>query len=167
MNEDIRKSLIEKYLHAESDIAQERLLARWFTTHQAQKDEETVARLILAEYPQAAYDAAEKEYDSLVISRTKHIRILRWSYGMAACLAIAIGLGVFLSNRSVCGFNGLEMAQGIEQIMSLDMETVTSISARPKGCKVILTAVMDDGSKCSYIMSRKKGSSAISITAID
>lgn len=167
MNEDIRKSLIEKYLHAESDIMQEQLLAQWFATHQAQKDEETVARLILAEHPEASYDAAEKEYVSVMASQRKRIRIVRWSYGMAACLAIAIGLGVFLSNRSVCGFNGLEMAQGIEQIMSLDMETVTSISARPKGCKVILTAVMDDGSKCSYMMSRKKGSSAISITAID
>lgn len=96
----------------------------------------------------------------------KSRRIARLACGFAACAAMVTGLGIFLTRRSTCEFNGLEMAQGIEKIMSLDMENVESITAKPKGGKVIITAVLNDGSRCLYEMSREEGTSAISITAM-
>lgn len=167
MNRELRKSLIEMYLNAETDVAQERMLAEWFATHGAGPEEESVARLLLAEYPEAGYDAAEREFDSIIASRKRRVGVVRWIYGFAACIAVAVGLGLFFSHRDTCMFDGLEIVQGVERIMFLDMENVESVTARPKGNHVIITAVMNDGCKCSYIMSRDGGTSAISITAMN
>lgn len=167
MNKELRKSLIEKYFNAETDDAQERMLAEWFAVNGAEPEEESVARLILAEYPEAGYDAAEREFDSIVASRKRRVRVIRWTYGFAACVAVAVGIALFFQHRPACDFNGLEIAQGIEKIMFLDMENVESVTARPKGNNVIITAVMKDGSKCSYLMSKDGGTSAVSITAMN
>lgn len=167
MNKETRKSLIGMYLDAELDIERERELAEWFAVHGPEPGEESAANLILAEYPEAGYESAEKEFDSVMASRERRTRVMRWACGIAACAVMAVSLGLFLSRRNSCQFNGLEIAQGIERIMSLDMENVESITACPKGSKVIFTAVMNDGSKCSYMMSKDGGSSAISIVAMN
>ena len=95
------------------------------------------------------------------------MRAVRWASGFVACVAVAVGLALFFPHRRTCDFNGLEIAQGIERIMFLDMENVESVTARPKGNNVIITALMTDGSKCSYMMSKDGGTSAISITAMN
>lgn len=168
MNKNIRKQLIESYLNAETSPEQERMLAEWFATHGAGDDEEFVARLILAEYLEAGYDVGEREFDAVLASHNRKRRegFVRWAYRIAACAVVAVGLGILLTQRNTCDFNGLEIAQSIEQIMALDMENVSGITAKPKGSKVILTAVMNDGSKCLYEMSKEKGTSTISITAM-
>jgi hypothetical protein len=164
MKKNIRKSLIEKYLNAETDVREEQMLAEWFAANGAEQDEEAVARLILSEYPEAGYDAAEKEYDSIMDTHLRRRRIFIMAGGIAACIAVAMGL--FLSQRRACPFDGLEMAQGIDQIMSLDTDNVESVTAKPKGSKVIITAQMKDGSTCSYIMRKDEDASTISITAM-
>lgn len=166
MNRDRRKSLIEKYLNADTEPAEERLLAEWFAAHGAEEDEAPVARLILAEYPEARYEAASRKFDVIMASHNRRSRSLWWTCMAAACATLVAGLCIFWPQREACEFDALEMAQGIEKIMLLDMENVESITARPVGHRVILTAVLYDGSKCSYIMSKDKTSSAISITAM-
>lgn len=141
MNKELRKSLIGKYLNAETDVEQELILAEWFATHDAGPEEEQVARLILAEYPEAGYDAAEREFDYIIASRKRRMRAVRWASGFVACVAVAVGLALFFPHRRTCDFNGLEIAQGIERIMFLDMENVESVTARPKGNNVIITAL--------------------------
>lgn len=170
MDKEIRHTLIERYLNAETTPEQERMLAEWYAAHGADKDEEPAAKLLIAEYPDVACDAAEKEFDIILASAEKksrqRTRVARRAWGFAACAAMLTGIGIFLTHRNSCEFNGLEMAQGIEKIMSLDMENVESITAKPKGNKVILTAVLNDGTRCLYEMSREEGTSAISITAM-
>lgn len=174
MKKDIRRSLIDRYLNAEAEPEEERLLAEWFAVHGADEDEKEVARLILAEHPEAAFEAAEVEFESIVASHekiskdalTKRARLVRWACAIAASAAVIAGIGLFLAQRGTCEFDGLEMAQGIERIMALDTENVESITARPKGNKVILTAVLNDGTKCSYVMSKDAGTSEITITAM-
>ena len=48
--------------------------------------------------------------------------------------------------------------------MSLDTDNVKSVTATPDGERIILTAEMNDGSRCSYVMNREGG--AVSITAM-
>lgn len=166
MNRDTRKQLVESYLNAETTPEQESLLAEWFAVHGADKDEEPAAKLLLAEYPEAGYDSAEKEYDAIILSKqNRRTTILRWVYGFAACAVIVLGLGIFLPQRNTCEFNGIEIAQGISQIMSLDVDNIKNVIAKPKGNNVILTATMNDGSKCTYMMT-KDGTDALSITAM-
>lgn len=166
MNREYRKSLIEKYLNAETDVAQEQMLAEWFYAHGAEADEEAVARLVIAEYQEACYEADEKEFDSIMVSRKRGSAVIRRACGFAACIVVAAGMGLFFTHRNTPDFNGMEIAQGIERIMALDMENVKSVIATPVGNNVILTAIMNDGSKCSYIMSKTAGTEALSITAM-
>lgn len=167
MNREYRKILIEKYLNAESSLEDERMLAEWFSTHEAEADEASVSKLILAEYPECSYNFAGKEFDAIVATAGRRSRIMKWTFSFAACATIVIGLGIFYTKEKTCDFNGLEIAQGIEQIMSLDMENVESITARPKGNNVIITALMNDGSTCSYLMSKDAATSSVSITAMN
>lgn len=167
MNREYRKTLIEKYLNSEASLEEERMLAEWFSVHKAESDEESVSKILLAEYPEATCNTAVKEFDTIIAKAGRRSRIMKWSFSFAACAAIAIGFGIFLAKERTCDFNGLEIAQGIEQIMSLDMENVKSITARPKSNNVIITALMNDGSACSYLMSKDTGTSVVSITAMN
>lgn len=166
MNREYRKSLIEKYLNAESSMAEDLMLAEWFSANEAEADEESVRKLIIAEFPEASYRIAEKEFDAIVSKTRRRSRSMKWAFGFAAGVAIVVSLGILFSDRRASDFNGLEIAQGIEQIISLDMDNVENITARPKGKDVIITALMKNGSTCTYLMSKDAGASAISITAM-
>lgn len=166
MNKDTRKILADKYLKGDTDSQEELMLARWFASHEAGPEERPFSGLILSEHPEAAYATGECEYDSIMASYGRRGRVIRWICGVAAGMAVLIGLWIFMPDREPCGFNGLEIAQGIERIMSLDMENVERVTAVPQGSKVIVTAIMHDGSKCSYIMSKDGGTDALSITAM-
>lgn len=167
MNREYRKTLIERYLNAESSLEEDLMLAEWFSANEAESDEEPVRKLILAEYPEASYNAAGKEFDTIVSKAARRSRIMRWTFSFAAGAAIVISLGIIFTNRRTCDFNCLEIAQGIEQIISLNMDNVENITARPKGNDVIIRALMKDGSTCSYLMSKDTGTSAVSITAMN
>lgn len=122
------------------------------------QDDRTLAEL------EKAYlsDESSEEFDRLVRkSESRRRRPAVWGLMLAA--AVSLALIVTLRPRQ-CDFNGLEIAEGIQQIMSLDTDNVKSVTATPDGDRIILTAEMNDGSRCSYVMDREGG--AVSITAM-
>lgn len=50
-NSKERKTLIDKYLNAETSLAEERLLAEFYRTHKAADEESAIARLLLIDPP--------------------------------------------------------------------------------------------------------------------
>ena len=111
-------------------------------------------------------DESSAEFDRLVargISRRRSRLI--WGTTLAAAASLALILTFW--TRGGEEFSGLEIAEGIERILELDADGINSVTAKPDGDKVVLTALMNDGSRCSYIMSRENGASAVSITAIN
>lgn len=111
-------------------------------------------------------DESSAEFDRLVaqgISRRRNRLI--WGTTLAAAASLALILTLW--RRGGEEFSGLEIAEGIERILELDADGINSVTAKPDGDKVVLTALMNDGSRCSYIMSRENGASAVSITAIN
>lgn len=111
-------------------------------------------------------DESSAEFDRLVergISRRRNRLI--WGTTLAAAASLALILTLW--TRGGEEFSGLEIAEGIERILELDADCINSVTAKPDGDKVVLTALMNDGSRCSYIMSRENGASAVSITAIN
>lgn len=111
-------------------------------------------------------DESSAEFDRLVergISRKRNRLI--WGTTLAAAASLALILTLW--TRGGEEFSGLEIAEGIERILELDADGINSVTAKPDGDKVVLTALMNDGSRCSYIMSRENGASAVSITAIN
>lgn len=126
------------------------------------QDKRTLAEL------EKAYLSEESaaEFDRIVRgSKPRRSRLLIWGSMLAAAASLALLLTLALS-ESRCEFNGIEIAEGIQQIMNLDTDEVKSVIATPEGSRVILTASMKDGSQCSYVMSRNNGTEAVSITAM-
>ncbi len=111
-------------------------------------------------------DDSVAEFDKIVRkSESRRHRPIVWGAVLVAAASLALFLTLNLRN-SVTPFNGIEMAEGIQHIMDLDTENIKSVTATPKGNKVILIALMKDGSQCSYMMSRANGAEAVSITAM-
>ena len=128
-----------------------------------QADNRTLAEL------EKAYlsDESSAEFNRLTAqgeSRRRRRLILGTMLAAAASLALVLTLWPRGKGE---GFSGLEIAEGIERILELDADGINSVTAKPDGDKVELTALMNDGSRCSYIMSRENGTSAVSITAIN
>ncbi len=109
-------------------------------------------------------DDSAAEFDRIV-RRAESRRTAVWGAIMTAAASLALILTLTFHDRG-CAFDGIEIADGIGQIMSLDTGNVRSINARPDGRRVILTVLMNDGSRCSYVMSRERGDEAFSITAM-
>ncbi len=111
-------------------------------------------------------DDSAAEFDKIVRkSESRRRRPIVWGAVLVAAASLALFLTLNLRS-SETPFNGIEMAEGIQHIMDLDTENIKSVTAIPKGDKVILTALMKDGSQCSYMMSRDNGAEAVSITAM-
>lgn len=109
-------------------------------------------------------DESAAEFDRLTTGgESRRRRPLIWGSMLTAAAALTLVLTIW--PRSRCEFSGIEIAEGIERILDLDSEDIDSVTAKPDGGKVILTALMKDGSSCSYIMSRDKVSFSVEITA--
>ncbi|MBQ4192408.1 MAG: hypothetical protein II647_03475, partial [Bacteroidales bacterium] len=61
-DKNIRGELIARYLEAETDAREETLLAEYFAEHAPEADEAAVARLLLAERPEALLAAGERAF---------------------------------------------------------------------------------------------------------
>ena len=109
-------------------------------------------------------DESAAEFDRIV-RRAAIRRPAIWGAMLMAAASLALILTLTFHN-SGRGFDGVEIADGIEQIMSLDTGNVKSVVAKPQGRRVILTVMMRDGRSCSYVMSRENGDEAFSITAM-
>lgn len=127
------------------------------------RDNRTLAEL---EKAYLSEDSAA-EFDDLVRKGESRRRCSAVVWGTMLAAAASLALILTLSIRSgESRFNGIEMAEGIQQIMNLDADNIRSVTAIPEGNRVILTALMMDGSQCSYVMSRTQGAEAVSIMAM-
>ena len=61
-DKNTRSELIARYLDAETDAREEMLLAEYFAEHAPEADEAAVARLVLAERPEALLAAGERAF---------------------------------------------------------------------------------------------------------
>lgn len=109
-------------------------------------------------------DESAAEFDRVVSSGdVRRRRAAAWGTMLAAAVLAALVLMLWPHGGN--GFSGLEMAEGIEQILELDPDEIVSVTAKPDGGKVVLAALMNDGSRRFYVMSREKVTSAVTITA--
>ena len=171
MDRDTRKALIRRYLEADTTPAEELRLREWFSTHPADADERDFARLIGLPTPGglAETDDAEAEFDRIVTEgEKKRHKIVSWGITLTA-VAAAIALLLLLiparSHDADSPLTPVQIAEGIQQMMLLDIGDIESITATPAGPLAILTAHLKDGNTCSYILSCNKDEGTTSLLA--
>ena len=165
-NKEIRKSLIAKYLDAETSFAEERMLVDYFLSHKdVDEDEQAFVKMIRMENIQTNLlsDEGVEEYDRIV-SETKQeskripLRRMIWVGGIAASIALFFMLSpVFTSPKA----NTVEIAQTIQQIINLPMDEIASITATPVNDYVWVKAELKDGTTKTFIMSENKGTTSL------
>ena len=99
----------------------------------------------------------EAEFDRILAERewNRHRRIIRWTAGLVAACAAAVALLLWLVPTRQAPeepLTPLQIAEGIQQMMLLDMGEIDSIVAKPEGSHAILTAHLKDGTTCSFIL---------------
>ena len=102
-------------------------------------------------------DASEAEFDRILEAgeRKRRRRIIRWTAllgsAAAACIALLLWLAPAHPSSDTL-LSPVQIAEGIRQMMLLDIGDIDSIVATPKDSYAILTARLKDGSTCSYIL---------------
>ena len=100
-------------------------------------------------------DCAESEFDRILEKGERKRRIVRWSALAGIACAAAIALFFWLVPTTPSSgemMTPVQIAEGIQQMMLLDIGDIDSIVATPKDSYAILTARLKDGSTCSYIL---------------
>ena len=102
-------------------------------------------------------DGGEAEFDRILAEGESQRRrkMIRWSAVLGAACAAVVALVLWLVPTHKAPENPLtpiQIAEGIQQMMLLEIGDIDSIVATPKGSYAILTARLKDGSSCSYIL---------------
>jgi hypothetical protein len=160
-DKDFRSGLVARYLDAETDAREEMLLAEYFAEHGPDGDEVAVARLVLAEHPEALLAAGEREFAPRPAPRR---RLLLWS-----CAATAAALALFLLLRPTAQpaptFTPLEIAESLNMISNLGVGDIESATAVPSGANILVTVHLKDGTDLPFIMSKDGDTGTLSLAS--
>lgn len=193
-DKDIRGELIARYLDAEADAREEMLLAEYFAEHAPEADEAAVARLVLAEHPEALLAAGERVFGQhpSVEGRREQVegphtstagrrmrgiagqegaarrgRRLLWSCAAAAAAALALFLLLRPAAQEAPAFTPLEVAEGLNAIAGLGLGDIESVTAVPSGANFLVTVHLKDGSDLPFIMSKDGDTGALSLASTE
>jgi len=194
-DKNIRGELIARYLEAETDAREEMLLAEYFAEHAPEADEADVARLLLAERPEALLAASERAFATQPSTSGRRLhgerqqpstsdrrlkgqwperqagaarrdRRLLWS-----CAAAAAALALFLLLRPAAqeapAFTPLEVAESLSAIANLGLGDIESVTAVPSGANFLVTVHLKDGSDLPFIMSKDGDTGALSLASTE
>ena len=192
-DKNIRGELIARYLEAETDAREETLLAEYFAEHAPEADEAAVARLLLAERPEALLAAGERAFAPQPSTSGRRLhgerqqpstsgrrlkgqeypagaarrgRRLLWS-----CAAAAAALALFLLLRPAAqeapALTPLEIAESLSTIAELGLGDIESVTAVPSGASFLVTVHLKDGSDLPFIMSKDGDTGALSLASTE
>ena len=102
-------------------------------------------------------DNGEAAFDRILAEgeRKRRRKTVRWTGVIGAACAAAVALALWLVPTRKAPeemLTPIQIAEGIQQMMLLDIGDIDSIVATPQGPYAILTARLKDGSTCSYIL---------------
>jgi hypothetical protein len=187
-NKNTRKTLIERYLAAETDVREETLLAEYFAGHRPDEDEAAVAKMLLTEHPEALLAAGEREFDRLAAEMAGQAghdgarggsaaergrrgkaaspapRPLLWSVAAAAA-ALALFLLLRPAAREASPFTPLEIAESLNMISNLGLGDIESATAVPSGANILVTVRLKDGTDLPFIMSKDGDTGTLSLAS--
>lgn len=182
LNKDIRKSLIHKYLNADTTAEEEKDIVKYYLeNNNVDNDELAFAELIRMEHTNSSLLSTEgaEEYDRIISNKktedkegtgslsTSILRTIPWRWmtligGMAACLVL-----LFSPKKQQQESDLMDMAHSLEQLINLNNGEDITITATPIGEAVWVEVVFADGSKKTFVMSRDKAMNTTSFLLIN
>jgi hypothetical protein len=166
------------------------MLAEYFAGHAPDEDEAAVAKMLLAEHPEALLAAGEWEFSRLAAEMAGQAdhdgarggsaaergrggkaarparRLLLWS-----CAAAAAALALFLllrpAAREASPFTPLEIAESLSMISSLGLGDIESATAVPSGANILVTVHLKDGTDLPFIMSKDGDTGTLSLASTE
>ena len=172
----VRGALVARYLEAETDAREEMLLAEYFAGHEPDADEAGVARLVLAEHPEALLAAGEQEFDRTAPTPRTASPEAHPSTGgrriLWGCAAAAAALVLFLLLRPAVrqqapAFTPLEVAESLNTIANLGLGDIESVTAVPSGANFLVTVHLKDGNDLPFIMSKDGDTGTLSLASTE
>ena len=178
----LRGELIARYLDAETDFREERLLAEYFAEHAPEADEAAAARLVLAEHPEALLAAGERAFDPHPSTVGRRIQVegahpstagrrmrraIAWSAATVAAAALALVLLLRPAAQESPAFTPLEIAESLRTVANLGLGDIESVTAVPSGANFLVTVHLKDGSSLPFIMSKDGDTGALSLASTE
>ena len=177
-----KKDLLQKYLEAETSVAEECELAK------ADKNVGLLTEALAAEGIASLSDAAAEgfaplrnatgefaplpdateEFDRIVRSARRRT-ILRWSYAATGMAAILVAV-LFLTRKPAApqpaGQDTMEMIRQLQLISNLDPADAEGYEFEPVGDGFIITARYEDGSTASFLLTPMDGGQSFHLVAV-
>lgn len=174
-DKNVRRDLVVRYLEASTSLEEEQLLADYYSHNEAAEDEKAIACMIALERSNAHLlsDENEQEFERInsLMERQKKSPLVRWIIGIGSVAAIVVFFVLnvvnFIPQKSDVQFGAVEIAQNIQQIMRLELNEISSITATPLENSVLLNVSLEDGSIKMFVMSREEGVEGTSLLAIN
>ena len=182
MDKRLRGELIARYLDAETDIREEMLLAEYFAEHAPEADEAAVARLVLAEHPEALLVAGEGAFGPHPSTAGRRMqakgahpstagrrmwRVVAWSAAAVAAAALAFFLLLRPAAQESPAFTPLEIAESLNMISNLGLGDIESATAVPSGANILVTVHLKDGTDLPFIMSKDGDTGTLSLASTE
>lgn len=182
LNKDIRKSLIRKYLNADTTAEEEKDIVKYYLeNNDVDNDELAFAELIRMEHtnsPLLSTEGAE-EYDRIISKKKAEdkeetrsqassiLRTIPWRWmtligGMAACLVLLLS-----PKKQQQESDLIDMVHSLEQLVNLNSGEDITITAIPIGKSVWVEVVFADGTKKTFVMSQDKAMNTTSFLSIN
>lgn len=177
-DKNTRAGLIRKYMDAETDNAEEKLLADYWAYTEPDSDELEVARLLLSERKAFAatdgsfieqFDRITAGYSSRRRRVIARIAAIAGSISVAAAVAMFVLFGPLHKDSAVeePAFDTIEIARSIQEIMELGFSDVESITAKPMGSNILLEVSLTDGGTRTYIMTKHSFDGSSTLMAVN
>lgn len=115
-------------------------------------------------------DDAEAEFDRILEAgeSRRRRRTVRWSALLGTAIAASVALLLWLvppRQAAESPLTPIQIAEGIQQMMLLDIGDIESIVVTPNPSFAILTARLKDGNTCSYILRCNDGEGTTTLLA--
>ena len=170
-----RKTLIQRFLAGETNLAEERLLIQWFKQNAAEEDEKQVASLIgVLSLPTTDLDSSLSDdgvllFDELVKEKNNHKKLI-WRLLAVVSSAAAIVVALVLcpkgrEDREYLRPSSEEIIESIVALYDISLNEISCMTAEPIGQDVILTVQLTDNAELSFFVSKNQVDGSIRLLA--
>ena len=179
-NKQERRTLIERYLNAETTVQEEQKLAYYYATHAVEPDEKEFAAMLAVSRSEADTSlwADTSAFDRIVGKPAgKQHPVLAWFAAAAVAAILIISISVLKkqslsdSSADVSALQPVltpqQVIEGIETMIKLEPSEIASVTAKPTGSTMLIVVELRNGKEKIYLMERNSRDESVLFYALN